>query len=368
MRDAMPLVELRQVSKRFGSVQALREVSLQIGHAEFFSLLGPSGCGKTTSLRILAGFEEPTAGAVLLNGVDQVQVPPNRRNVNTVFQNYALFPHMSVAENIAFGLKMKRTEAGEIRRRVAAVLDLIAMTGYDARRPSQLSGGQQQRVALARALVNEPAVLLLDEPLGALDAALRKQMQSELTKLQRTVGITFIYVTHDQEEALAMSDRIAVMSGGVVQQVGTPLEIYEHPRNRFTAAFIGLSNLFEGRVAPAGAGAADGEIDVVVDDLGPLAVRTEARPAPGARVSVMVRPEKMHLAPNGHRPGSGNAFAGVVDGLTYTGTGIQYRIRLGQRHLVTVYDLNQDRAKAPCRPGETVWVSWRPDNASVIAE
>jgi len=369
MAESTPLVELRDVSKRFAAVEALRDVSLQIRHGEFFSLLGPSGCGKTTTLRILAGFEEPTSGTVLLDGVEQVGVPPNRRNVNTVFQNYALFPHKTVAENIGFGLKMKRAEAGEIRRRVAAALDLISMTGFEARRPSQLSGGQQQRVALARAFVNEPAVLLLDEPLGALDAALRKQMQAELTNLQRTIGITFIYVTHDQEEALAMSDRIAVMSAGVVQQVGAPLDIYERPRNRFTAGFIGLSNVFEGRVAAIRGEGATAEIEVAVDDLGAVAVRAGGRPAAGERISLVVRPEKMRVIATGSAErDAGNAFPGVVDGATYTGTGVQYRVRLGPSHLVTVFALNRDGSNATFHAGETIWVSWRPENAAVIGE
>ncbi|MFN8568064.1 MAG: spermidine/putrescine ABC transporter ATP-binding protein [Kouleothrix sp.] len=242
-------IEMRDVVKRFGEVNAVDHVSMEIRDGEFFSMLGPSGCGKTTSLRMIAGFEYPTSGDIFLNGVPIGNTPPFRRNVNTVFQSYALFPHMSVAENVAFGLEMKKVPRAEIAKRVDEALDMVRLGGFGARRPRQLSGGQQQRVALARALVNRPDVLLLDEPLGALDLKLRKEMQLELKGPARRVGITFIFVTHDQEEALTMSDRIAVMSAGKVLQFGTPTEIYERPNCRFVADFIGESNFVRGRVA-----------------------------------------------------------------------------------------------------------------------
>src|SRR4051794_27945161 len=242
-------IELRDIVKQFGDVRAVDHVSMQIRDGEFFSMLGPSGCGKTTCLRLIAGFELPTAGQILIQGQPVGATPAYQRNVNTVFQSYALFPHMNVAENVAFGLQMHNVPKADITRRVQEALALVRLDQYGARRPRQLSGGQQQRVALARALVNHPAVLLLDEPLGALDLKLRKEMQLELKSLQERVGVTFVFVTHDQEEALTMSDRIAVMSGGKVLQVGTPTEIYERPTCRFVADFIGETNFIEGRVS-----------------------------------------------------------------------------------------------------------------------
>src|SRR6187431_808337 len=247
-------VQLVDLVKRFGEFTAVAGINLEMPSGEFFSLLGPSGCGKTTTLRMIAGFERPTEGQILLDGIDMAQTPPHKRNVNTVFQNYALFPHLTVEENVAFGLKYKDVSKQEMRERVGRSLELVALTGFGTRRPSQLSGGQQQRVALARALILNPAVLLLDEPLGALDAKLRKRLQIELKGLQEEVGITFIYVTHDQEEALTMSDRIAVMSQGRVEQVGQPKEIYEEPATAYVADFLGVSNLMD---AKAG-GATDG--------------------------------------------------------------------------------------------------------------
>src|SRR5467141_4141381 len=246
-------LRLERISKRFAregqtAFAAVSDVSLTVEPGELVTLLGPSGCGKTTSLRMVAGFEEPDEGRVVLTGQDIVGVPPYKRNVNTVFQSYALFPHLSVAANVAFGLKRKKIPKGEVKDRVKRYIDLVELPGYDERRPSQLSGGQQQRVALARALVNEPAVLLLDEPLGALDLKLRKQMQLELMRIQREVGVTFVYVTHDQEEALVMSDRLAVMSYGKVEQIGHPEDIYERPATRFVAGFIGMSNIVEAPV------------------------------------------------------------------------------------------------------------------------
>src|SRR5436190_20427850 len=241
-------ISLEGVAKRFGSVAAVEATTLDIREGEFFSMLGPSGCGKTTTLRMIAGFEVPDEGRVLLRGADVTNVPPNQRNVNTVFQHYALFPHMNVFDNVAFGLELKKVPRGERRERVAEMLRIVQLEGMEKRKPQQLSGGQQQRVALARALVNRPAALLLDEPLGALDVKLRKQMQLELKRIQHELGTTFVYVTHDQEEALAMSDRIAVMNGGLVEQIGDPREIYERPRTAFVADFIGSLNALEFRV------------------------------------------------------------------------------------------------------------------------
>ncbi len=248
----MPAIELDSVVKDYVShgevVQAVKGVSLSIAEGEFFSLLGPSGCGKTTTMRMIAGFEEPTRGSVRLRGEDVTNVPPNRRDVNMVFQSYALFPHMSVWENVAFGLKRKKVPADEIKRRVGDILEVVDLVGREKRRPREMSGGQQQRVALARALVNRPRALLLDEPLGALDLKLRQAMQIELKRIQRDVGITFVYVTHDQNEALTMSDRIAVMNDGLVEQLADPREIYERPATKFVAGFIGTSNLLSGTV------------------------------------------------------------------------------------------------------------------------
>src|SRR5215212_2087574 len=256
-------VQLVDLVKRFGDFTAVAGINLQMPSGEFFSLLGPSGCGKTTTLRMIAGFERPTEGQILLDGVDMAQTPPHKRNVNTVFQNYALFPHLSVQENVAFGLKYQKASKDETKDRVAKALDLVQMTQFAERRPNQLSGGQQQRVALARALILNPKVLLLDEPLGALDAKLRKRLQLELKALQEEVGITFVYVTHDQEEALTMSDRIAVMANGRVEQVAAPEEVYERPATTFVAGFIGVSNLMPGTVT----GTTDGAASVKVGDI-----------------------------------------------------------------------------------------------------
>ncbi len=270
-------ISLQGVRKRFGEVEAVREVTADIPEGEFFTMLGPSGCGKTTTLRMIAGFEQPDEGRILLRGDDVTDVSPNHRNVNMVFQHYALFPHMSIYDNVAFGLKLKKFGKEETRERVAEMLRIVELEGYEKRRPSQLSGGQQQRVALARALVNRPAALLLDEPLGALDVKLRKQLQLELKRIQSELGTTFVYVTHDQEEALSMSDRIAVMDDGLVEQIGSPREIYEHPRTAFVADFIGSLNAFDFRVDSV-----DGELAVMrVSDGGRLVVSATGATQPG---------------------------------------------------------------------------------------
>ena len=283
-----PAVELRAVAKRFGATVALHRLDLRIGKGEFFSLLGPSGCGKTTTLNLIGGFETASEGEIAIDGRPMQAVPPHRRPVNTVFQNYALFPHMDVAANIGFGLRMRGVPAAERERQVDEMLRLVSLQGLGARRPAQLSGGQRQRVALARALVNKPSVLLLDEPLGALDLKLRRQMQAELTRIQRQVGITFVYVTHDQEEAMAMSDRIAVMDQGRLLQVGTPAGIYASPASRAVMGFIGSVNVLPGRMAAGG--------QVELPGLGPVpATAAEALP-PGQAVELMVRPEHIHLS------------------------------------------------------------------------
>ena len=300
-----PSVRLQGVTKRFGDFAAVSHLDLDIERGEFFTLLGPSGCGKTTTLRMIAGFEEPTEGCVLLDGDDVTGLPAFKRPTNTVFQSYALFPHLSVERNVAFGLERQKIAKDEVRRRVAEELERVGLTREAKRRPRQLSGGQQQRVALARALVNRPAVLLLDEPLGALDLKLRKQLQVELKSIQRDVGITFVYVTHDQEEALTMSDRIAVMNRGVIEQVEGPEEVYERPRTTFVAGFIGVSNLMPGEVVSANGGQAELRLDSGVT------VNTESRgAATGERAHAVVRPEKLELRPLGEAPDPGQTRCG----------------------------------------------------------
>src|SRR5215475_3764129 len=297
-------VELRAVTKRFGSLTAVDAISLSVRKGEFLSLLGPSGCGKTTSLRMIAGFEQPDEGEILIGGVDSVGIPPYRRDVNTVFQHYALFPHLSVLDNVAYGLKQKGVGKSERYTRAREALQLVQLTGREKHRPSMLSGGQQQRVALARALVNRPRVLLLDEPLGALDLKLRKEMQIELTRIQSEVGITFIYVTHDQGEALSMSDRIAVMSDGVIEQLDEPRAIYDRPLTSFVADFIGDMNFLAGEVAEA----ADGGF--AIDAGAGIVVRGRGRAVRGARVRVGIRPERITAAAG---PSIGTANSAAAD-------------------------------------------------------
>ena len=359
---AAPAVELLRVTKKFGDTVALDDVSLQIGDGEFFSLLGPSGCGKTTSLRLIAGFELPSEGEVRIGGEVQSRRPAYQRPVNTVFQNYALFPHMTVFENTAFGLEMSRVPRKEIRSRVHQALEMVQLPGKEDRKPKQLSGGQQQRVALARALVNRPKVLLLDEPLGALDLKLRKAMQLELKALQDRVGITFVYVTHDQEEALTMSDRIAVMNRGRVLQVGSPTDIYEHPASRFVADFIGETNFLEGQVS-----ALDGDLATVALDTFRVTSTYAQRPAVGQTVTVAVRPEKIRLS---RQPLEGpNAFEGRVEDMIYIGKDSDYRVRIGRatRLRVRVQNRAASPEEAPV-PGETAWVQWPPPSARLLQE
>ncbi len=341
-------IALTGVSKAFGGVAAVDDVSLEIGEGEFFSLLGPSGCGKTTTLRMIAGFETPDVGRVVLQGSDVTATPANRRPVNMVFQQYALFPHMTIYDTVAFGLKMRGVPRAEHRGRVTEMLRIVSLEGYERRRPRQLSGGQQQRVALARALVNRPAALLLDEPLGALDVKLRKQMQLELKRIQHELGTTFVYVTHDQDEALAMSDRIAVMNGGRVEQLGSPREVYEQPRTAFVADFIGSLNALDVRVDELVGGYAVarlGEADRVVAPAGGHAV--------GDTIRVAVRPEHVHV---GAAPDEASRLAGTVAQLVYLGMYTQVHVDTRAGRIVS-HRLAGEPA-AQLEPGAAVTVWW----------
>ncbi len=365
-------VEVRDLVKQFpnpggGVVNAVDHVTLQIEDGEFFSLLGPSGCGKTTTLRILAGFERPTSGEVRIKGRLVNSVPPYARPVNMVFQNYALFPHMTVFQNVAFGLEMERVPKAEIERRVEAALALVRMAGMGARHPAQLSGGQQQRIALARALVKRPSVLLLDEPLGALDLKLRKEMQLELKALQQQVGITFVYVTHDQEEALTMSDRIAVMNQGKVLQIGPPAEIYERPNCRFVADFIGETNFLEGTLARIEDGRAS--VEVTGERMQVVGLAQGALHL-GQRVTVSVRPEKIRLHTTPPQVTT-NCFAGQVQDIAYIGSDTRVVVRLSPSLVLSVWEQNRISTldlEATFTRGQAVWVTWLPENALVLGE
>jgi spermidine/putrescine transport system ATP-binding protein len=365
--DWLPAIELVGVEKQFasahGDVRAVEDVDLRIAEGEFFSLLGPSGCGKTTTLRMIAGFEEPTNGQILLHGRDMVGVPPYRRDVNMVFQQYALFPHMDVFENVAFGLRRKKVPKDEIRRRVTEALHLVELEGREKRRPRQLSGGQQQRVALARALVNRPRALLLDEPLGALDLKLRQAMQLELKRIQREVGITFVYVTHDQEEALTMSDRLVVMNAGRIEQLGSPRELYERPGTRFVANFIGTSNIVAGRLERRG--------DAwVLTGLGPderVLVQADDVP-PGLEAEIAVRPEKIVLRAETDPPPAGScALRAKVTEVVYLGTSTQYRTVTDAGQPMAVYRQNAaSTAGAEVLVGQVGWLEWSPEHSYVL--
>jgi spermidine/putrescine transport system ATP-binding protein len=353
---------MRNVTKAFGDVIAVDNVNMGIRQKEFFAMLGPSGCGKTTSLRMIAGFERPTSGDVLINGRDVGLTPPFQRNVNTVFQSYALFPHMTVEQNVAFGLEMKNTAKDEIRRRVGEALELVRLPQLARRFPKQMSGGQQQRVALARALVNRPAVLLLDEPLGALDAKLRKEMQIELKTLQREVGITFVFVTHDQEEALTMSDRIAVFSKGKVLQVGTPLEIYERPTCRFVADFIGETNFLDGKVESV-----DGEFAAINVGGRKFVGRAMEGVRAGIDASLSVRPEKVQLI---EQPSSqANCYPVTVHSIAYVGSDTRVMVDLDTTRL-DIWEQNTTSTLDPnyfFKAGEKAHMVFKPENALVLA-
>ncbi len=349
-------VRLVALEKHFGEVVAVDAIDLEVAEGEFFSLLGPSGCGKTTTLRLIAGFERPTAGQIFIDGVDTAQIPPHRRPVSTVFQSYALFPHMTVGENVAFGLRYQGASKDEIRKRVGDALELVHLSGMDKRKPTQLSGGQQQRVALARSLVLNPSVLLLDEPLGALDAKLRKALQVELKSLQEEVGITFIYVTHDQEEALTMSDRLAVMNKGRIEQIGPPAEVYEQPISPYIADFLGLSNLMVGTVVST-----EGDDGCVVA-LGPhrLTARAGRTDATGS-VSLCIRPERVVLDGNGS-----NSMTAVVDRVVYMGSLLQVLVEVDEVGELQVIVPNQGNGVAYAR-GSRVTLEFPPDALRVLA-
>jgi spermidine/putrescine transport system ATP-binding protein len=379
---AAPDVEIIGVTKRFGAVTAVDAMDLSIARGAFYSLLGPSGCGKTTTLRMIAGFEQPTEGEILLAGQPIAGVPPYQRNVNTVFQHYALFPHMDVAQNVGYGLRQRKVSKADEQRRVAEALALVRLGGYGKRRTWEMSGGQQQRVALARALVNRPTVLLLDEPLGALDLKLRKEMQLELKALQREVGITFVYVTHDQEEALTMSDVIVVMRDGKIQQQGDPTDLYERPVNRFVADFIGTSNPLKGKVVSVDEGARRA---VVETDGGlrltGLITDPTAHPANESQVTVAIRPEHLDVRPDGSTDMPANAtdtathggsgwttIRGRINQGTYLGDQTEYRVQTDQAGELVVRRQNQLGASTSqgMGPGDPVSVRWHEEANLVL--
>jgi spermidine/putrescine transport system ATP-binding protein len=379
-------VRLVQLTKRFGGdtvgrrvaksvpganadtgFLAVDHIDLEVRDGEFFSLLGPSGCGKTTTLRMIGGFEQPTDGRIELQGEDVTWLPAYKRNVNTVFQNYALFPHLTIYENVAFGLRRKKVSDADVKKRVTDMLELVELPGYETRKPGQISGGQAQRVALARALVNKPAVLLLDEPLGALDLKLRKQMQVELKRIQQEVGITFIYVTHDQEEAMTMSDRIAVMNKGRYEQLGDPEALYERPKTRFVAGFLGVSNLL-----PANReGADNGYAGFRLADGSAVRVPTALVEGRGTAVAIGVRPEKFRMIEPSKDIAPGlNRAPGTVAHASYLGVSTQYIVTLADGHRVTVFEQNVERAtKAELwEAGEKVVLAWSPDHCFVVED
>ena len=360
-----PVIEIDNVTKRFSDYVAVKEADFSIGSGEFFSMLGPSGCGKTTTLRMIAGFETPTEGAIRLEGRDVSRVPPHKRNVNTVFQHYALFPHMTVWDNVAYGprsMKIDKAKGkGEVKRRVDELLEIVRLTDFAQRKPGQLSGGHQHRVAFGRALVNYPSALLLDEPLGALDLKLRHAMQFELKRIQREVGITFVYVTHDQEEALTMSDRIAVMNAGNVDQIGTPTEIYDRPSTVFVASFIGQANLWAGRQT----GRADGD-SVQVEVLG---TSLKARPGettiePGGHATLMVRPERVRVSMDAPTGDVATVTATVAD-LTFQGPVVRVSLAAPDDSTIVAH-VGPEQDLPLLRPGDSVHVSWAPEASLVL--
>ena len=355
----MAFVEFRGVAKDFGGTPAVETLNLNIEKGEFFSLLGPSGCGKSTTLRMLAGFISPSAGSIHVHDTDITRLPPEQRNIGIVFQNYAIFPHMNVFDNIAFGLVERGMERGEIRRKVEAALEQVGLGGYGARFERELSGGQKQRVALARVLVIEPEILLLDEPLSALDKKMREEMKFWIKNIQQSVGITTIYVTHDQSEALTMSDRMAVMDKGRILQIGSPVEIYENPKARFIAEFIGESNLLEGRLANA-----DGDQGsfAIADTLIPARLSQRGIPQ-GAAVALLIRPEQIRLQPNA--PDEDPILRGTIQDETYQGALRRYRVRVGGQ-LIFVEVPNRPEL-SQLSPGSDVSLYWRPESGVILS-
>ncbi|AXK75497.1 ABC transporter ATP-binding protein [Mycolicibacterium neoaurum] len=365
LRKGDPVIEIDHVVKRFDDYVAVADADFTIASGEFFSMLGPSGCGKTTTLRMIAGFETPTAGAIRLEGVDVSKVPPHKRNVNTVFQHYALFPHMTVWDNIAYGprsMKLDKTKGkGEIARRVDEIIEIVRLTDFAKRKPAQLSGGQQQRVALARALVNYPSALLLDEPLGALDLKLRHAMQFELKRIQREIGITFIYVTHDQEEALTMSDRIAVMNAGNVEQIGTPADIYDRPATVFVAGFIGQANLWAGRQT--------GRVNRDHVEIEVLGTRLKSRPGEttiesGGHATLMIRPERVRVSTD-EPTGDLAVVRGTVRDLTFQGPVVRLAVAAPDDSTIVAH-VGPEQDLPMLRPGDPVYVSWSPEASLVL--
>lgn len=354
---AINVVELRGVYKSIYDHEILHDINLEVREGEFLTLLGPSGCGKTTLLRLISGFEEPTQGSIFIDGKDVSGLPPHQRHVHTVFQSYALFPHMTVFENVAFGLRCAKVPADEIKTRVSDVLKMVKLEKYAERKPSQLSGGQQQRVAIARAAVNRPRVLLLDEPLSSLDYRLRKTMQIELKQLQRKLGITFIFVTHDQEEALSMSDRVVVMQEGYIEQIGTPRQVYEEPMSLNVATFIGEVNIFEGEVVSV-----NGDKQVMVNILNKLRSAKSTRILmPGEKVHVLVRPEDVRVWNQHEVNDTTDMFAATVEEVIYKGTTVDLRVRLTNNKTVAATEFfDEDDDRLEYRMGEQVWVSWTP--------
>jgi spermidine/putrescine transport system ATP-binding protein len=366
--ESGPDIRLERVTKRFGDMTAVDALDLEMPRGAFYALLGPSGCGKTTTLRMVGGFEDPTEGRVFLGGDDVTEHPPYKRDVNTVFQSYALFPHLTVEKNVAFGLERRKVGKDEARKRTAEALELVQLAGLGKRKPAQLSGGQQQRVALARALVNRPRALLLDEPLGALDLRLRKQLQIELKRIQQDVGITFVHVTHDQEEAMSMADTIAVMNAGTIEQAGSAADLYERPRTEFVANFLGVSNLIDGRLVKSEGSLASVEthdgarLHVPAERVGPHG--TDA-------IRVGVRPEKITLRPsNGHAPnGDVNALRGTIVVAAFLGTSIQYVIKAAGGEELTVFAQNLDGSDPDSfGPGREVELTWNPHHTFVVAK
>ncbi len=360
-RSGSPVIEIDHVTKRFGDYLAVAEADFSIASGEFFSMLGPSGCGKTTTLRMIAGFESPTEGAIRLEGVDVSRVPPHKRNVNTVFQHYALFPHMTVWDNVAYGPRSQKKEKAEIKRSVDELLEIVRLSDFAKRKPGQLSGGQQQRVALARALVNYPSALLLDEPLGALDLKLRHAMQFELKRIQREVGITFIYVTHDQEEALTMSDRIAVMNNGNVEQIGSPTEIYDRPATVFVASFIGQANLWPGRQT--------GRSNRDFVEIEVLGTTLKAKPGdttiePGGHATLMVRPERVRVSID-QPTGDVATVAATVKDLTFQGPVLRLSLAAPDDSTIIAH-VGPEQDLPLLRPGDAVHVSWSPEASRVL--